>query len=161
MRSNNYDRISAKNYATFWALKRNPKYYNFDRLGGDCTNFVSQCIFAGAPIMNYTPTLGWFYNSLSSRSPAWSGVNELFNFLTNNNGLGPYGKVISVHELEVGDVVQLGKNENDFYHALIVSQVINGRIFVCSHTRDALNIPLENYSANRIRQIKILGYKTK
>ena len=161
MQTKNYDRIAVENYATFWALKRNPRYYNFDRLGGDCTNFISQCILSGAPIMNYAPTLGWFYTSLSSRAAAWTGVNELFNFLTKNSDVGPYGKVVANYEIEVGDVVQLGRDTKNFYHTLIVSQVINGRIFVCSHTRDALNIPLENYSANNIRYIKILGYRTK
>ena len=31
-------------YAQKWALSRNPAYYNFDDIGGDCTNFVSQCL---------------------------------------------------------------------------------------------------------------------
>lgn len=35
-----YDRISAVSYAKKWALSRNPKYYNFDTVGGDCTNFI-------------------------------------------------------------------------------------------------------------------------
>ena len=40
-------------YAKKWALSRNPKYYDFDSIGGDCTNFISQCIYAGAKIMNF------------------------------------------------------------------------------------------------------------
>ena len=49
-----YNRREALRYAKEWAYKRNPKYYNFDRVGGDCTSFVSQCIYAGAGIMNYS-----------------------------------------------------------------------------------------------------------
>ena len=39
-----YDRQKAVDYALTWALDRNPKFYDFSSLGGDCTNFISQCI---------------------------------------------------------------------------------------------------------------------
>ena len=42
-----YNRRAAVAYARRWAFARNPKYYNFDKLGGDCTNFASQCIYGG------------------------------------------------------------------------------------------------------------------
>ena len=51
MNTRNYDRASAINYAQKWALSRNPRYYNFDAVGGDCTSFVSQCLFAGSKKM--------------------------------------------------------------------------------------------------------------
>ena len=38
-----YDRGKAVAYAHKWAFGRNPAYYNFDKIGGDCTNFTSQC----------------------------------------------------------------------------------------------------------------------
>lgn len=50
-----YDRQAAVSYARRWALDRNPAFYDFDRIGGDCTNFTSQSIHAGSKIMNYTP----------------------------------------------------------------------------------------------------------
>ena len=34
-----YNRHKAKEYARKWAYLRNPSYYNYDKLGGDCTNF--------------------------------------------------------------------------------------------------------------------------
>ena len=43
-----YDRQAAVAYAHRWAYLRNPAFYNFDKLGGDCTNFASQCLYAGA-----------------------------------------------------------------------------------------------------------------
>ena len=47
-----YDRRRAVEYALRWALSRNPEYYDFEDIGGDCTNFVSQCLFAGCGVMN-------------------------------------------------------------------------------------------------------------
>ena len=76
-----YDRAAAVNYAHQWAHGRNPAYYNFDGIGGDCTSFASQCLYAGAGVMNFTPTYGWYYRSLQDRAPAWTGVDtSIFRF---------------------------------------------------------------------------------
>jgi len=42
MKNRLYDRKEALLYAEKWAMDRNPRYYNFDSVGGDCTSFVSQ-----------------------------------------------------------------------------------------------------------------------
>ena len=78
-----YDRNSALAYTKKWALARNSKYYNFDAVGGDCTSFVSQCLFDGSKKMNYNE---WYYNNGYDKSPSWSGVEFLYNFLIKNNG---------------------------------------------------------------------------
>ena len=56
-----YDRRAAVLYAHRWAYGRNPAFYDYEGLGGDCTNFASQCIYAGSGVMNFTPTFGWYY----------------------------------------------------------------------------------------------------
>lgn len=76
-----YMRARAVAYAHRWAFSRNPEYANFDLMGGDCTNFVSQCLYAGCRVMNFTPDVGWYYQSLNDRSAAWAGVQDLFTFL--------------------------------------------------------------------------------
>ena len=53
-----YDRAAAVVYAHRWAFKRNPAYYDYEEIGGDCTNYASQCLYAGSGIMNYTPDFG-------------------------------------------------------------------------------------------------------
>ena len=42
-----YSPSKAVAYAKKWAYGRNPNYKDYDPLGGDCANFVSQCIMAG------------------------------------------------------------------------------------------------------------------
>lgn len=42
-----YNSQLAYNYAKTWALSRNPNYYDYSNEGGDCANFVSQCLIAG------------------------------------------------------------------------------------------------------------------
>ena len=77
-----YDRAAAVRYAHLWAYGRNPRYYDYEGIGGDCTNFASQCIYAGAGVMNDTPTFGWYYINANDKAPAWTGVEYLYNFLT-------------------------------------------------------------------------------
>ena len=161
MRKLLYDRISAVNYAKKWAYARNPKYYNFDKLGGDCTNFVSQCIFAGSLIMNYKPITGWYFNSLHDRAPAWTGVEFLYNFLINNDGVGPFGKINSLVNLNIGDVIFLRRRDNSFYHSLIVTNKVNDEYFVSSHTIDGFNRPLFSYNLNNAVYLSIEGVNTK
>ena len=153
-----YDRESAVSYAQKYALKRNPDYYNFDKLGGNCTNFVSQSLFAGCKVMNYSP-LGWYYNSVNDRAPAWTGVNQLYDFLINNKSIGPFASLRNKSTISIGDVVQLGRSENDFYHTMLITKIEDGRIFLCSNTRDAKNVPLDYYSYRKIRFIHVEGYR--
>ena len=37
-----YDRRAAVRYANRWAFGRNPAYYDYEEVGGDCTSFASQ-----------------------------------------------------------------------------------------------------------------------
>lgn len=160
MRELIYDRQAAFDYAKKWAFGRNPAYYDFSRIGGDCTNFASQCIFAGAKVMNFTPVLGWFYRSANDRTASWTGVEYLYNFLTGNtDGEGPYAEEVPLDRLEVGDIVQLGRATGDFYHSPVVVGVSNGRILVAAHSYDAFGKPLSSYTFEKARGIHILGVR--
>ncbi len=152
-----YHRERAVAYAKRWAYGRNPLFPNFAGIGGDCTNFISQCVYAGCCTMNFSPVLGWYYISLNDRAPAWSGVEFFFWFLTQNQGPGPFGREVGAGELSIGDVIQLGREEGDFYHTLLVTGYANGTYLVAAHTDDSLNRRLDSYSYSRIRFLHIDG----
>ncbi len=158
MRERGYDRESAVRYARRWALGRNPAYYDFENIGGDCTNFVSQCLYAGAGIMNYTPIYGWYFNSLSDRTASWSGVEYLYNFLVTNTSVGPYARVVNENEVMPGDVVQLGRADGDFYHTVIVLTT-EPEILIAAHSYDALDRPLSTYNYDIARFLHIDGVR--
>lgn len=158
MREKQYNRAAAVMYARKWALSRNRAYYNFDKLGGDCTNFASQCIFAGSGVMNYTKTFGWYYISLQNRAPAWTGVEYLYNFLVSNKSVGPYGHEVDRSEIQPGDIVQLGTNAGDFYHTPFIVSV-SPQILICAHSNDALNRPLRSYDYDIARFVHIDGVR--
>ena len=166
MRTIAYDRVSAVAYARRWAFARNPAYYNFNALGGDCTNFASQCLFAGAGVENYTKELGWYYKTLSDRAAAWTGVEYFYQFLTDNaqgvgDGAGPYAEEIPLSRLEIGDFVQLGTVAGDYYHTpIVVGFDSRGTPLCAAHSNDAFNRPLSTWSYGRIRCLHILGVRT-
>lgn len=154
-----YDRISAVAYSKKWALSRNPKYYNFDPVGGDCTSFISQCLYAGSKIMNYTPIKGWYYRSGFDKSPSWSGVEFLYNFLVQNKGAGPRGSLVSQDKVDIGDIAQLSFSGNKFEHSLLLIDIKDvydlNQIYIATHTYDALNKKISEYSFSKIRFIHI------
>lgn len=152
-----YDRQNVVEYAKMWATKRNPRFFDFDGYGGDCTNYASQCVFAGCNVMNYTPVMGWFFISSANRSPSWSGVEFFHNFLILNTHAGPYGKIVDINQVEIGDIIQLQDALGDYYHSLVVTDIINGEIYISAHSNDAYNKPLKSYYYHNFRCIHISG----
>ena len=159
-----YDRAAAVDYARRWARGRNPAYYNFDALGGDCTNFASQCLYAGAGVMNFTPTFGWYYRSVRDRAPAWTGVEYLFRFLTRTGeGPGPLAASVPPEELLPGDLVQLSFGNGAFTHCLVVEETGKrgdpGQILLAAHSQDVHLRPLSTYPYRQVRFLHILGVR--
>lgn len=159
-----YDRAAAVGYAHQWAHGRNPAYYPFDQIGGDCTSFASQCLYAGAGIMNFTPTYGWYYRSLRDRAPAWTGVPYFYNFLTRMAASkGPFGMNAPLDQAEEGDFVQLRFAPGaPFTHTPVVVAVLGKtpeEILVAAHSEDSDFRPLSSYPYESLRLIHILGVR--
>lgn len=161
-----YVREAALAYAARWALSRNPLFYNFTEVGGDCTNFVSQAILAGSCVSNTTPTFGWYYRSIDDRAPAFTGVQPFWDFFTGNpeflaanGGVGPFGREVEESEVQLGDVVQLGRENGEFYHTLLVTGRSEEGLLVSAHTNDVRNRPLTSYRAPLRRFLHIEGVR--
>jgi len=157
-----YDRKAAVLYAREWAYGRNPRFYDYEKLGGDCTNFASQCIFAGCGIMNFTPTFGWYYIDANQKAPAWTGVMYLWNFLTRKTfSVGPVGEASTLEAMRPGDIVQLSFKGEDFQHSPVVVSVGQpatlDNVLVAAHSYDALDRPLSTYEFRDIRFLHITG----
>lgn len=161
-----YNRERALRYARAWAFSRNPLFYNFTEIGGDCTNFVSQCVLAGSCVMNFTPDFGWYYISPDDRAPAFTGVRYFWDFFTGapafasvNGGVGPFGRETSASEVVPGDAVQLGGEEGEYYHTLLITGLSFEGLLVAGHSGDAYDRPLSTYNAPRLRFLHIEGVR--
>lgn len=155
-----YNRQNALEYARRWALSRNPLFVNYTGFGGDCTNFVSQCVFAGSCEMNFTPVFGWYYLDGETRTASWTGVEYFYNFIVDNAGVGPFATEVRQASVEIGDVVQLANESGDYYHTLFVCGFTDdGDILVAAHSDDALDRPLSTYNYATARFLHILGVR--
>jgi hypothetical protein len=122
---------SFRSYALRWCGGFNPAYPNYNRQGGDCTNFVSQCLEAGNlpfidnPNSPYRKNwaMFWWSNPRNRRdhSFTWSSANGLRNHLRNrvNSGYMHF----SNDQAHVGDVVFFDFNRDGLQdHACAVTR---------------------------------------
>jgi len=171
-----YNRTSAKNYADLYWNGTGPYYL---REPGDCTNFVSQALYAGEG-KNPTNTSGmttdpnrsyytdWYYVWNNSGSLPWTQVDTQYNFITGNtNKIGPYGSGTTGYcNVQVGDVVQLYDSSQNppWFHEAIISVVSNPCAglqfyYADAHTTDRFQYPVINWSIYQLRYIKVSGWR--
>ena len=96
---------------------------------------------------------------MNERAPAWTGVDYFFNFITTNTDVGPFGREAMPDELEVGDVIQLGREGEGFYHTLIIIGFDGDDPLIAAQTDNALGRALSTYQYDFARYIKILGVR--
>jgi len=143
---------------------RNPAYENFDHLGGDCTNYVSQIIHAGGAPMDDTGSYQWYYYDSYHRC-CWTTVGDLYDYLIHNDYIGPQGADItnagSFYAAGRGDLIQLKFSGSSYYvHSLwIISHEIGTTSCtrIACHTSDRWNEPLDGMPGYK-RWIKLKGY---
>lgn len=157
-----YDRAAAVAYAHRWAFGRNPAYYDYEELGGDCTNFASQCLYTGTGVMNFTPVFGWYYIDANQKAPAWTGVEYFRNFLVRKEkSPGPFAEETTLSALQPGDFLQFNFKGDVYSHTPIVvaigSPATPQNTWLAAHSYDADYRPLSTYTYQAIRYLHILG----
>ena len=163
LRIDPYDRDAAVAYAHTWAYGRNPMFYDYEKIGGDCTNFASQCVYAGSQRMNFTPTYGWYYIDANKNAPAWTGVEYFYNFMTRTDeSVGPIAEETAIDRILPGDVVQLSFTGESWNHTPVIVQVLYAQpqgILVAAHSYDADYRPLSSYQYRNIRYLHFIGVR--
>jgi len=113
--------------------------------------------------MNYQPTPGWYYIDPNHKSPSWTGVDFLYNFLISNRTRGPFATQTTPSGVAVGDLIQLSYQDGPrFNHTLVVTKVESAigieYIYVSAHSIDRYNVNLvHTYSWKQIRFLHIIG----
>ncbi len=143
-RAGKYNREAAKAYAEMHAEIPNTNKYPLFK-GDDCTNFISQVLFAGGMEMrgqDYGSYQSWFCytkdeKQLKKISLSWRSARYFKRYWGNENGFGQNAakvfKKMTVLEalndfnslydfLEIGDIVQYGdpQNYNHPYHSQVI-----------------------------------------
>jgi len=172
-----FNRDKMKSYAKKHYDNPSINFYDFTTIGGDCTNFVSQIMKAGGAPFDNLGKEKWYYHSLQSRTPSWTSVEALYNYLMNNKEGGIIAEESTIEELDIGDIIQLDTNsDNIFNHSVvIVEKIINTSeienleeikefidggplILIAARTYNSYNRPLLTYPGNK-RYIRLVGYR--
>ena len=118
-----YDRKKARTYALDYVLSPNPKYTNYESMKGNCTNFTSQCLYAGGIVQDKIGNYTWYYTS-ESKSASWKSANSFRTYYKNNVGSstvkGLNAKTCSFKKTRLGDLVQI-VNSNKASHTMFIS----------------------------------------
>lgn len=131
-----YNRVTARNYAWDWwgpdDSYYNPAYHNYNGEGGDCANFVSQCIYAGGvPIHG-----GWSPNSVD-----WINAAALKNNMLNYG----YATKEDAWETNAGNFAYTSAGSG---HIVLVSVNDTVTLAYTAHNRNRYNEPFTQSAIN-------------
>ena len=165
---NKYNGRVAANYAMKYALVPNKAYKYFQLInenGGDCTNFVSQCLRAGGAPMDYNNHRPWWYDMKKGKaSVCWAVAHSLYWYLKTNQSSNRNAikglEVDNADELEVGDVIFYENHRNIIFHAALVTSIVDvsgkREPLISQHTYNLLNVTYKkDYSYKKSHYIKI------
>lgn len=133
----------AVKYATNHVHSPNSNYADFTNIGGDCTNFVSQALYAGGIKQVSGSNLGqngWFYNTSSQRSATWTGAHEFGNFWRSRVGvISKRYKSEIIQFASPGDVIQYKEYGTGLrYHSVMVTSKLSNDILIAQRTDNYL-----------------------
>jgi hypothetical protein len=124
-RPSRYRREEAAAYAERWWNGANPEFENFEV---NCTNFVSQCLFAGGAPIHYTGKResGWWYKGMAGGrelwSYSWAVANSLGLYLRSSTWGLTASEVARPDQLTLGDVILYDwDGTGRFQHSTIVT----------------------------------------
>lgn len=125
-----YSPNDAASYARTYAESPNPAYHYYD--GDDCTNFVSQCVYAGGIPTNPGVWMPGQYD--------WNTVLGFYSYMTN------YGYATGAtwtNGARLGDVVQwYNPAREEWSHSLILTGSTDDDWLYCSHSNNRTDYPL-------------------
>jgi hypothetical protein len=132
-----YDRAKAVRYAETWWNSYNPAFPKFKV---DCTNFISQCLYAGgAPMTGYpNRAKGWWCKN-NNWSYSWAVAHSFRRYLSGARVGLQAVEVSSPEQLMAGDVICYDFQGNGrFDHTtIVVAKDANGMPLVNAHTTNS------------------------
>lgn len=152
-----YSASDAAAYAVRWGEDRNGIYPNYSSSGGDCTNFVSQCIYAGGFDMNGSSssvgtvesTSKWYCIYIKSTlgvrryavTTSWIRVSDFNAYLSSIVTKSTKTTLSSlITSCSAGDVVQLAdKTTGTPYHSIIINAKDSSTAYFCGHSSNRSN----------------------
>lgn len=170
-RGTKYNNDRAVRYALTYALKPNPEFSFFpgrDDGGGDCTNFMSQCLKAGGAPFAFDSSPWWYSRkSINPKndkwSVSWAVAHSLYWTLKVRNQSKLAGlkarEVKDMQQLELGDIIQYEDKNGVIYHSAMVTAFANEKgakvPLITQHSINGVNITCYKEKAKKMHFMKI------
>lgn len=129
---NSYNRIAARDYAYKYWSSYNPAYTSYKGNGGDCANFVSQCIHAGGIPTDAT----WKADSVS-----WIRASAVPSYMMNKG----YATKTSYTNATAGSFAYTSSGAG---HAVLVTINDGAKIAYTAHTTDCKDAAFSSTDLN-------------
>jgi len=126
-----------------YGFKYNPKYRNFNSLGGDCANFASQILFEGG---KFRKNSTWNYEK-GKGSRAWINASGFNSYMLNSGrasliASGTYQQVLKAsYKLLPGDYVAYEVKGKVTHISVVTGIDSKGYALVNSHNTDRHRVP--------------------
>lgn len=170
MRERAYNREEAVEYALKYADGPNLDYHYFEVYGtdgGDCTNYVSQCLYAGGiPMAFEDQNDSWWYKrhhekfDAHSWSLSWTHSHTLYWCLKKRyeaNLPGLKGKEVEhIDDLELGDIIFYENDSYQINHSGIITGFYQGHPLISQHSPNLKNISYIKKNKTKMHYIKII-----
>lgn len=163
-----YNGSAAASYAKSYATVYNENYPNFYITGGDCTNFVSQCVQAGGKSFTGSTsssgrvpsTSNWYCITTVDEwhgnnhyrewgyTTSWVNVGDFRAFWTSHGATYGYSSSNSgtISNVKTGSVVQLiHADTGEAYHSIIISEKSGSTAKYCGHSTNRNNVDFSTY----------------
>lgn len=160
-----YDRTAALAYAGEYAMSRNPDWADFSRSGGNCQNYVSQCLLAGSiPADPYGDAVWTYGGDGYERSGSWASVSQFRRYASGNTDFGLVSLVgAPYYSGQPGDLIQMG-DADSWHHTVIIGDVVVDETgntvdyLIHSNTNDMKNFPASLYGYPVFSLTRIAGW---
>ena len=161
-----YNKTAAVNYALKYALNPNGNFpfFPLEVSGGDCTNFLSQCLYVGnCPMTHDAPCTWWINSKNNTWSYSWTIAGSLLNCLKsrgNSKSSGFFGiEVENYTSLDLGDTIFYEDSKGKIYHSALVTSFedvgFTNLPLISQHTINASNIIFIKPKAAKTHFVKI------
>lgn len=154
-----YNGNNAASYAQTYAMNPNPAYRDFTNNGGDCTNFISQSLYAGGweeiGKYSYTSYDSWYYDGSYTPlySYTWTSATYLYNFMMRHSNRATYRSLSNTpwpDYFQKGDVIQIDYVPSDanINHTMIITGISGNDLLVSYHTPNIKDTSLQSIVNN-------------
>ena len=159
-----YDRAAAYDYLMAYCDERNPAWYAYDEVGGNCMNFGSQVLLAGGIPEDEKGDEEWYWDGQNDLDLSWINVGRFYDYCRKNEGFGLVADTeAGYYTGEVGDVLIVGF-AGDHRHTTVISHVVKDEsgdtvdYLISCNTTNYRDFPASAYYDTFHRLVKIFGW---